>query len=300
MAFDLHHFIARRKRGNICLAFTTIHYDPVNMLWNGPQTLLGAPRLPQPTISITPIINYTAVWITLAFHLSGQVWWILRHNTSSQQIFITVPVAVALQFKPLQIIFIAWLLKCVSQAWHRGDTWAHRTPLLYPLTLLLLTVSTLNSLSHPLSCKSNTLRWQVMQISHKSLRCKHSSKRATHRRHTRWHNDHLETNKQLHSSKAIAPFHKCYAPHPSLHFSSLPICHKFILLHLTSPPVLMLPINHRCCLTLSIFPETQGGGCCRNWVRHNLWGSRAWLVMVLRGNVAISAQREIGMMGRRL
>lgn len=47
-------------------------------------------------------------------------------------------------------------------------------------------------------------------------------------------------------------------PHPSLYFSSLPICHKFILLHLTSPPVLMLPINHRCCLTLSIFPETQG------------------------------------------
>lgn len=149
MAFDLHHFIARRKRGNIRLAFTTIHYDPVNMPWNGPQTMLGAPRLPQPTISITPIINYTAVWITLAFHLSGQVWWILRHNTSSQQIFITAPVAVALPFKPLQIIFIAWLLKCVSQAWHCGDTWAHRTPLLYPLTLLLPTVSTLNSLSPP-------------------------------------------------------------------------------------------------------------------------------------------------------
>lgn len=70
-------------------------------------------------------------------------------------------------------------------------------------------------------------------------------------------------------------------PHPSLYFPSLRVCHRFILLHLTSPLVLMLPINHRCCLTLSIFPESQGGGCCRNWVRHNLWGSRAWLVMVL-------------------
>lgn len=72
-----------------------------------------------------------------------------------------------------------------------------------------------SQLSLPMSCKSNMLRWQVMQISHKSLRCKHPSKRATHCRHTRWHNDHLETNKQLHSSKAIASFHKCYVS-PSL------------------------------------------------------------------------------------
>lgn len=60
--------------------------------------------------------------------------------------------------------------------------------------------------------------------------------------------------------------------------------------HLTSSLVRELPINHRCCLTLSIFPETQGG-CCRNWVRHNLQGSRAWLVMTLLGNVAISGAR---------
>lgn len=81
-------------------------------------------------------------------------------------------------------------------------------------------------------------------------------------------------------------------------FTLSPICHKFILLHLTSSLLLELPINHCCCLTLSIFPETQGG-CCRNWVRHNLQGSRAWLVMILLGNVAISTQWEIGGMGRR-
>ena len=142
-----------------------------------------------------------------------------------------------------------------------------------------------------------------MQISHKSLGCKHPSKRAARCRHTWWHNDHLETNKQLHSTKAIAPFHKRCAP-PSLSLSLFPlpspICHKFILPHLTSPLVLVpeLPINHCCCLTLSIFPETQGG-CCRNWVRHNLQGSRAWLVMIPLGNVAISTQGEIGGMGGR-
>lgn len=138
-----------------------------------------------------------------------------------------------------------------------------------------------------------------MQISQKSAGCKHPSKRAAHYRHTWWHNDHLETNKQLHSTKAIAPFHKRYCP-PSLSLSLFPlspICHKFILLHLTSLLLPELPINHCCCLTLSIFPETQGG-CCRNWVRHNLQGSRAWLVMILLGNVAISTQWEIGGMGR--
>lgn len=137
-----------------------------------------------------------------------------------------------------------------------------------------------------------------MQISHKPLGCKHPSRRAAHCCHAQWHNDHLETNKQLHSTKTIAPFHKCFSPLSlslSLSFpffSPSPICHKFILPHLTSSLVQELPINHRCCLTLSIFPETQGG-CCRNWVRHNLRGSRAWLVMILLGNVAISTRWEI-------
>lgn len=76
--------------------------------------------------------------------------------------------------------------------------------------------------------------------------------------------------------KLLLLFISVTGPHPSFYlaFSSSPICHKFILLHLTSLLVLELPINHCCCLTLSIFPETQGG-CCRNWVRHNLQGSRA-------------------------
>lgn len=131
--------------------------------------------------------------------------------------------------------------------------------------------------------------------------CKHPSKRVARCRHTWWHNDHLETNKQLHSGKAIAPFHKRYgAPSLALSlsislFSPSPIRHKFIPLRLTSLLVLELPINHCCCLTLPIFPETQGG-CCRNWVRHNLQGSRAWLVMILLAN---STQWEIGGMGGR-
>lgn len=105
--------------------------------------------------------------------------------------------------------------------------------------------------------------------------------------------------------KLLLLFISVTLPNPSLYLpfslfslSLSPICHKFILLHLTSSLVPELPINHCCCLTLSIFPETQGG-CCRNWVRHNLQGSRAWLVMILLGNVAISTQWEIGGMGRR-
>ena len=48
-------------------------------------------------------------------------------------------------------------------------------------------------------------------------------------------------------------------PSPYLSLSPSPICHIFIPLHLTSSLVLPeLPINHCCCLTLSIFPETHG------------------------------------------
>lgn len=105
--------------------------------------------------------------------------------------------------------------------------------------------------------------------------------------------------------KLLLLFISAALPHPSLYLSFLsPLLSvtNSSSCTSTSPLVLVpepeLPINHCCCLTLSIFPETQGG-CCRNWVRHNLQGSRAWLVMIPLGNVAISTQGEIGGMGGR-
>lgn len=116
---------------------------------------------------------------------------------------------------------------------------------------------------HRLPVNQTNLRWQVMQISHKSLGCKHPSKRAARCRHTWWHNDHLETNKQLHSTKAIAPFHKRCAP-PSLSLSLFPlpspICHKFILLHLHLTAGAGAGVTHKSLLLSNAihFPRNTG------------------------------------------
>lgn len=124
-------------------------------------------------------------------------------------------------------------------------------------------------------CKSSSLSWQVMQISHKSVRCKHPSKNKQRLAVTP---DDIMTTWKLINSFIQAKLLLLFINGSQLALPPL-LCVSYLSqIHppCTSPlcRLLELAINHCCCLTLSIFPETQGG-CCRNWVRHNLQGSRA-------------------------